>query len=276
MTRWTGNLIGVLGMFATAIASAADPVAGTSPSSVSDPDRLVIDALKEVHNRGADLYNSGDSPGCFRLYQGALLTVRPFLAHRPAIQKVIDDGLAEVGKTEGVKIQAFRLHEVIEDVRAKLKNELKRKPPSKPDDPKKVTKEEPKSKPPVDTKPKEEPKPKDDSKSEGDRPRSLTEFKLEEGTLTGTVKLDDKPIPGGEVMIVSSDQTNPHLFTAAVNAEGSYTIEGPIPVGKYTVLVTPGLTKLQIPERYSTAKTSGLFVKVAKGANTFDLQLFSK
>ena len=131
MTRRLLFLIGVIAMTFAAAPAAAQP-AGLSPL---DLDRLILDTLKDVHNKGADLYNTGDPPACYRMYQGALVAVRPFLGHHPAIQKAIDDGLADVAKSEGVKIQAFRLHEVIEQVRSELKTEIKKLDTSKPKDP---------------------------------------------------------------------------------------------------------------------------------------------
>jgi hypothetical protein len=94
--------------------------------SAAELDRIALDTLKDVHNRGAALYNTGDTLGCFRMYQGALLAIRPYLAHRPAIRTQIENGLADVEKGTVVKIQAFRLHEVIEQARSELKVELKR------------------------------------------------------------------------------------------------------------------------------------------------------
>ena len=107
-----------------ACVAAADPL--------PDADKITVDVLRDVHNRGAELYNAGDPAGAFRLYEGALMAVRPFLAHRKDAQKSIDDGLAEVAKTDGAKVRAFRLHEVIEDVRGKLKGEKKDTPPKPP------------------------------------------------------------------------------------------------------------------------------------------------
>lgn len=247
MTRRTALLTGVLAMISTPIAYGAEPpAAGPSPSTKSDPDRLVIDALKEVHNRGADLYNTGDSAGCFRMYQGALLTARAFLGHRPAVQKVIDDGLADVAKTEGVKIQAFRLHEVIEDVRAKLKDEIKKaKDPGS----------------------KDEPKPKPDPKVEPP-PKPLPP--------TGTVTLDGKPLAGGDVTFVSLDAPAPAVFTAIVRADGTFQFDGAIPAGNYAVLVNPGPAAGKIPDKYQDAGKSGLRAKVAGGANVVTLALTGK
>jgi hypothetical protein len=90
------------------------------PHAVTD--RRILETLKHVHNTGAQLYNAGSHAEAFRLYQGGLFVVRGFLEHRPAIRRVIDDGLAEVEVVDGnVRLRAFRLHEVIEQVRADLK-----------------------------------------------------------------------------------------------------------------------------------------------------------
>lgn len=130
-------------------------------------DKLVIDALRGAHNKGADLYNEGrDFAGAFRVYQGALMTVQPLLGHRPEAQKLIDTGLEAAEKEPDPARKAFLLHEAIEAVRKNLKTanaEPKKatEPPvkmpeeTKKDEPKKVT--EPPAKPPEVTK-KEEPK----------------------------------------------------------------------------------------------------------------------
>jgi hypothetical protein len=88
----------------------------------ADVDRVLLETLKLAHNKGADLYNTGDPAGAFRLYQGALLIVRGFLGHRPRVRRGVDDGLAEVELAGGtVNLKAFRLHEVVEQCRADLK-----------------------------------------------------------------------------------------------------------------------------------------------------------
>src|SRR5262245_39489144 len=58
-----------------------------------DFDATVYKTLRDVINRGADLYNAGDTAGCYRLYEGALLALRPLLDHRPELQKSIAQGL---------------------------------------------------------------------------------------------------------------------------------------------------------------------------------------
>jgi hypothetical protein len=146
-----------------ALALAAALCSGARPAAAEDPklpdakafDKLVIDALRGAHNKGADLYNdTKDFAGAYRLYQGALVTVRPLLAHRPDAQKLIDAGLADAEKETDAARKAFLLHEAIEAVRKNLKvaigaqkpDEVKKpEPPKKPDEVKKP--ETPKPKP---------------------------------------------------------------------------------------------------------------------------------
>jgi hypothetical protein len=139
------------------------------PVDPADFDRLVVDTLRDVHNLGAELYNtSRDYVGTYRLYHGALLTVRPLLPHRPTVQQRIDQGLQEVEREPTVAHKAFRLHVVIEEVRNELKKTASapkspenkpNKPPSKvqeqdnkaPDQPTlpKAQEQESKGKPPI-------------------------------------------------------------------------------------------------------------------------------
>jgi len=88
-----------------------------------DLDGIAVEVFKEMHNRGAELYNAGDASGCLKVYATALLTAKPFLKHRPAIQKAIDDGLADAEKADGAKLQAFALHKLFVKVRADLEAE---------------------------------------------------------------------------------------------------------------------------------------------------------
>ena len=91
------------------------------PPTLADLSKKAVDVLRVLHDRGADLYNAGDAPGAVKVYQTALGAVSPFVAHHPAIQKAIADGLAEAEKADGDKAKAFKLHEVIELVRADLR-----------------------------------------------------------------------------------------------------------------------------------------------------------
>lgn len=112
-TRWAVGAV----VFALAAPAVAQDTAAL--------DKLLCDALKEMHNKAADLYNAGDHNGCYRLFQGGLLTARPLLAHRPDVQRAIDDGLAAADRQASIPLRARQLHETIEAIRTRLKPPVK-------------------------------------------------------------------------------------------------------------------------------------------------------
>src|SRR4051794_37606671 len=101
-------LIGVV-----AVTAAADEPGRT------DSDKQLADALKDVHNRAADLFNNGDAAGCYRMLQAALLVARPLLSHNHEAQQAIDTGLARAESQAQITQRAFALHDVVETVRTK-------------------------------------------------------------------------------------------------------------------------------------------------------------
>jgi hypothetical protein len=115
----------VLGALVLPGHAAADqpPLPPTAPSAMSQLDLTLVDVLKEVHNRGADLYNQGDAAGCYRLFQGSLLTIRPLLGHHTEVQKAIDAGLADAERSPDLRRRAFALHKLIEQVRNQIRSE---------------------------------------------------------------------------------------------------------------------------------------------------------
>lgn len=80
----------------------------------------LYNALRDVINQGADLYNSGDRNGCYRLFQGALITVKAQVASNPELQKLIESGIAEAETQPSVGHRAFALRGVLNDVRNKI------------------------------------------------------------------------------------------------------------------------------------------------------------
>jgi hypothetical protein len=85
-------------------------------------DAAVLNAtLRDVINVGVKLFNDeGDYVGCYRLYQGSLLSVRPFVA--PDLQKSIDGGLASAAKMPSFAERALELRRVLDEIRAKTKS----------------------------------------------------------------------------------------------------------------------------------------------------------
>ena len=79
--------------------------------------RALRESLKDVINHGAELFNKhGDHAGCYRLYQGALIAVKPFLA--PPRQQEIAKALAEADSLPRYSDRAFALRKTIDSVRA--------------------------------------------------------------------------------------------------------------------------------------------------------------
>jgi hypothetical protein len=204
-------------------------------------DKLVVDTLRDVHNKGADLYNTKkEFDAAYRLYQGALLTVRPFLAHRPAAQKLIDDGLAAAEQEPTLAQKAFRLHEVIEAVRAHLKTKLV---------PAKVTT-------PLEVAPR--PKEKPSAPPPGAGP-----------ALSGRVIYQGKNLAAAEVMLVTLNLPRPRVFTTTTQADGSYALPGPMPAGPYVVV----LNAKGLPEKFRSASTSGIRLQVQPDRTQQDIVL---
>ncbi len=92
-------------------------------------DAGVREALKSVINEGADMYNGQgkyterDYLGCYHLYEGALITIRPLLAGHADLQKVIDDGLDNARNTPRPEMRAFVLRDVIDKIREGVKSD---------------------------------------------------------------------------------------------------------------------------------------------------------
>ena len=82
-----------------------------------DIDGMAYKTLRDVINAGAETYNAGDVAGCWRLYEGALMMLKPMLDHRPELQKAIDDGIAGAGQNPFMDRRAWVLRGVIDKVR---------------------------------------------------------------------------------------------------------------------------------------------------------------
>jgi len=86
-----------------------------------DQQKLIFESLRDVTNKGAKLFNEqGDVTGCYRLYEGAVLAVRPLLAGDPELQKAIDAGLAEAQAHPSLVQRAFIVRKVIDQIRDKF------------------------------------------------------------------------------------------------------------------------------------------------------------
>jgi truncated hemoglobin YjbI len=82
--------------------------------------------LVAVINHGANLFNNqNDFAGCYRLYEGALMSLRPMLGKYPDLQKMIDKGLQEANGIPKMHDRAHALRKVIDEVRFTLNPELR-------------------------------------------------------------------------------------------------------------------------------------------------------
>jgi hemoglobin len=91
-------------------------------SGIDASDRQIYDSLKTVINAGADLFNKDfDKAGCYRLYQGSLLTIQPLLSRRPELQKEIAAALDDADRQPSYAARAWALRKALDRVRAELR-----------------------------------------------------------------------------------------------------------------------------------------------------------
>ena len=95
--------------------------AASAQDAKGTPDRQIAEALRDVHDRGAELYNAGETAAGYRMYQGGLVVARGLLGYRPDLQKLISEGMADADRQASVARRAFALHELIEKVRFELR-----------------------------------------------------------------------------------------------------------------------------------------------------------
>ena len=204
--------------------------------------QALVDSLRDVINTGAELFNKhGDYAGCYRVYQGGLLAVKPFLT--PELQRRIDQAIAKAEQTPRFSDRAFELRTVIDEIRAHGKGEpVIGKKEVKTIDPKKTEK---------------------------------AVIHPTVGSVSGKVTYEGKPAPPGFVTFVGKDNRR---FSASITVDGTYSFKTPIPPGSYRVAIerVPGAkipANLDIPERYRTEGTSGLTIEVKSGKTMLDLNL---
>ena len=265
-----GIMAGGIALFA---AIGSNDAQEKKPSEKHDSASL-YHSLRDVINTGAKMFNEqGDHAGCYRLYHGSLLAVRPFLA--PDVQKSIDKGLANAEKLSSFSDRAFELRRVLDDIRDK----------SKPAEGKKVE-EKKKEEKKVEEKKKEEKKVEEkkvpDKKIEE---KKVPDKKVEEkksaastgklGQLAGKVSFAGKSLAGGYFVTLVGDSNK--KFSSAIQKDGSFQFKTPIPTGNYRVAVEPvpgDATKgVNVPARYRNEGTSGLSVQVDAGNNSVNLEI---
>lgn len=135
-------------------------VAADEPAEGKALDRELNRSLRDVINRGADLYNGGDPAGCYQLFRGALMAARPALG--ADVQKSVEAALADAERAPDPRRKAWLLRRSLDDVRAQLGG----KPLEKAPEPKAAKEETDVPKAKEKPKEKEKDKEKDDKKDE--------------------------------------------------------------------------------------------------------------
>jgi len=212
----------------------------------------LADALRDVINTGADLFNRyGDYSGCYRVYQGGLISIKPFLT--PDLQKKIDQAMARAETLPKFSDRAFELRGVLGEIRDKSTGAgaaLSKKAEQIADSKKGAKTTESK---------------KGDLKAAAADPNAAQ--------LMGKVTYEGKPAPPGFVTLVGETK-----FSASIVEDGTYVFNTPIPPGSYRIAIerVPGAkipVKLDIPERFRSEATSGLTIQLQKGRQIFDINL---
>lgn len=125
------TLLAVLLALGLAAARADDPAPAETADSKS-LDKLLHATLRDVINRGRTMFNEGDHAGCYRLFEGALLTAKPLLGNRPSLQKEIDKALFSANQDPASFRRAFTLRAALDKVRKEINPNPKKDDPPPP------------------------------------------------------------------------------------------------------------------------------------------------
>jgi hypothetical protein len=205
----------------------------------ADVDDLLYFSLRDVHDRGAELFNAGDHSGAYRMFQGGLIVAKSALDHRPSTQKKIADGLKEVDEIASIEKRAFKLHELIESVRNEIRVPLNRGP-----------------------------------QQIGIAPREIKNASVQEvkDGAVGRVFWQGKPVANVEVAFVTLGMPEPRVFETTTNDQGAYRLDG-VKAGKYLVVLRSGQSGEKWPERYLLTTSTPLRFDVKSGGEKIDLIL---
>jgi hypothetical protein len=152
MSHRSGHWAAVVALFAASIAAGAagPPEKSLAPAEAKALDVKVFTTLRDVINRGAELYNRGEWSACYRLYEGSLMTLRPIIDHRPELQKAIASGLASAERDPLAWRRAFTLRNVMDKIRTEVgPKKVTKKPPIPPPEDKEPEEKQPTKKVPV-------------------------------------------------------------------------------------------------------------------------------
>src|SRR6266508_3611087 len=104
--RWSAALA-ALALALVAVGAHSRKTDDPQPAPAAKGDAAVYKQLRTIINRGAGLYNAGDYAGCYRLYEGSLITLEGVLEHHPDLQKVIATRLKQADRDPVMWRRAF-------------------------------------------------------------------------------------------------------------------------------------------------------------------------
>lgn len=245
------------------------PAGADEKADLAKLDKKVYDALRELHNRGADIYNNNELEGAYRYFQATIGFARAMLDHRPALQKAIDDGMLQAERQVTIAKKTFALHLLVEKIRDQLRGDAK--PRNEPVEPKRMELG-PES---IKTAPRELPPVKIDGPHLPPPPKKREDplMSLSRG-VGGRILYKGKYLPGISVVFVTRDQPRLLTFETSSDRDGYYRLEEVIP-GKYTILLAPTQDSpvKSLPERYAALTTSSFVVETRGNGEILDIVL---
>lgn len=194
------------------------------------------DSLRDVINTGVKMFNDqGDHAGCYRLFQGSLLSVRPFLAGD--LQKKIDEGITNAEKMRSYADRAFELRRVIDEIRSST-------PTGDKKDKKKETKKT-------------------------DEPAS------DKGQVSGRLIFQGKPVTGGYFVTLIGGDSKKFSSAIQKDGSFQFKTPIPLGEYRVAIEPIPGeaVKGVALPPRYASEGTSGLSIRVQAGKQQVDLNL---
>jgi hemoglobin len=113
----------LLGANALAIAQPpATPPAGGAPTepppiTKAEFQERIVQGLNAALDVGVPAFNKGDHQGCYQIYQGALLAIKPLLAGSSDLMQGLQAHLDRAGSMGTAAQKAFELRRAIDDIR---------------------------------------------------------------------------------------------------------------------------------------------------------------
>ncbi len=93
--------------------------ADDKPIDRADVDKRVVFTVYETAKLGTDIFNKGKHEECFRLYQGSLMALQPFLDHRLRLAASVKDKLEKAKAMKAVE-GSFLLREALDEIQNEI------------------------------------------------------------------------------------------------------------------------------------------------------------